>query len=646
MLLTKIVTVLFALGLIDGMPSAGYRKTEQSDENPPNYGYQYDIKSDKGVGQGKTEIREGIHASGRYYVDGQNSSQSVEYVADKWGYHPYVEFQNTGPYSRTISHIAIDKEAMKMLNKKENKNQEVTQTEERRNEEEVGEQQSESVQIYIPDAGERSLQTPTEYLYVNQHPKVFYVPNDETDTKNTVLLQPVVYDEIVSVTPTFDYHHQQQEQNYETLSKHYERGYGTKTSDQTQKRMQNVKNLSRIKDLINEQDVLDINTAVSAKLEKENVSEHTTESTGATSEPSSNPTKNEQSLEDHPIIVGEDQTLTDDCETHVNNPTIIVTPRPISHTFLATVKLQPKTKAIHNNYVIDVQKSIPFYLGKIEYYDNLQAKEKNFTAVATQHIKLGDLLQQPIVEKPKPVATTTPRAVELVREEALQHLDNSKYVAQETKVVENPVHAENADNRAVAPKKPPVLQYVETPVPVENSGVQFSHPYSLTVQVPVAQAIYLPIETPKPYPIELTKLVIPTAYSFLTAPTLNQPNTAESSKVTKLLPTNKNAKRLRNQDNTYSNNLQTYGKIPCIDLRLFGVRKPYCPKINNNHYIGLVPPKVQAPPQYNATSNVAKKRTAREGMLDNIRWEYGFMPPLIPSLAIDEHGNPVDKHTK
>lgn len=29
----------------------------------------------------------------------------------------------------------------------------------------------------------------------------------------------------------------------------------------------------------------------------------------------------------------------------------------------------------------------------------------------------------------------------------------------------------------------------------------------------------------------------------------------------------------------------------------------------------------------------------------DIRWEYGFKPPLIPSVAIDEFGNPLNEHS-
>ncbi|KAK4872371.1 hypothetical protein RN001_014400 [Aquatica leii] len=741
MLFLRVVPVVLVFTIAKAMPPHTYKKTENADESPPKYEYQYDIKSDKGVGQGKAEAHDGILASGRYYVEGSNSSQSVEYVADDWGYHPYVEFQNTGPYSQTITHIALDKEAMKMLKKKNNKAQEVPvnpnqgnevitpnqqpnyiplqsnqeDNQEQKNEEltvPVPTQNHEYVQDYVSTASESSTLPQAEYLYLDQNPKFVYL---QSEPKSTVLLQPVLYDEVVPVTHPLQYQQQQQQndQNYESISfyenptnnvfkpkkaPYYEQlirynhpsSYGAKIHDQNRIRSQNTRVLNHFKNMINDQDVLDINTSLDTKSNEENQvtpispESKNTENDSTTTSPNLNSKKTESnsvpSLLNEPIIVGD----AENCDNAPDHSIVIVTPKPTYNPFLtATVKLQhvPKTgqfKSIHQNYVVDVQKSIPFYLGKIEYYDNVQGKEQNVTAAATRNIRLGDLLQQPIIEKPKTV-NKQPLA-NFSQGVKYQNVKDDKYASQETKIVEKPVLA-NAEknvlvqqsieesvessspkyvNRHIAipilvnnptqinEKKAPVPQYIETPVPVDL-GSRFVHkPYPVTVQVPlpITQTFYLPVEIPKPYPVELAKLVIPTTYSFPISSTPNSPT------VTKLLPSNKNAKRLQTQEFdpdrfTHTNNLNSFHKVPCIDLRLFGVRKPYCPKMNNNHYIGLVPPKIETPYHYNATNNaVRKQRTAREGLLDNIRWEYGFMPPLIPSLAIDENGNPVDKHTK
>lgn len=51
----------------------------------------------------------------RYYVQGSSSSQSVQYLADDWGYHPIVEYSNVGPHSKTVTQIALGKEAVQAL---------------------------------------------------------------------------------------------------------------------------------------------------------------------------------------------------------------------------------------------------------------------------------------------------------------------------------------------------------------------------------------------------------------------------------------------------------------------------------------------------------------------------------------------------
>nr|CAH7769415.1 unnamed protein product [Callosobruchus chinensis] len=55
---------------------------------------------------------------------------------------------------------------------------------------------------------------------------------------------------------------------------------------------------------------------------------------------------------------------------------------------------------------------------------------------------------------------------------------------------------------------------------------------------------------------------------------------------------------------------------------------------------GLMPPKPD-------TRFAKSHRTARSNFDESsIRMEYGFMPPLIPSIEIDEYGRPIDKGDK
>lgn len=42
-------------------------------------------------------------------------------------------------------------------------------------------------------------------------------------------------------------------------------------------------------------------------------------------------------------------------------------------------------------------------------------------------------------------------------------------------------------------------------------------------------------------------------------------------------------------------------------------------------------------------SNGSHKYRRNSNFAKNLRWEYGFKPPLIPSIEIDEHGNPIDR---
>lgn len=42
-------------------------------------------------------------------------------------------------------------------------------------------------------------------------------------------------------------------------------------------------------------------------------------------------------------------------------------------------------------------------------------------------------------------------------------------------------------------------------------------------------------------------------------------------------------------------------------------------------------------------SNGSQKYRRNSNFAKNLRWEYGFKPPLIPSIEIDEHGNPIER---
>ncbi|XP_071052546.1 histone-lysine N-methyltransferase, H3 lysine-79 specific-like isoform X2 [Onthophagus taurus] len=99
--------------VVNGIPPPGYKqKPQEPDPNPPKYEYGYKISSGKGEIQEKKEARDGIYALGRYYVKDPSSSQRVEYLADDWGYHPYVEYSSVGPHSKTSTQLVLGKESV------------------------------------------------------------------------------------------------------------------------------------------------------------------------------------------------------------------------------------------------------------------------------------------------------------------------------------------------------------------------------------------------------------------------------------------------------------------------------------------------------------------------------------------------------
>ncbi|XP_013178397.1 PREDICTED: probable serine/threonine-protein kinase PLK [Papilio xuthus] len=67
---------------------------------------------------------------------------------------------------------------------------------------------------------------------------------------------------------------------------------------------------------------------------------------------------------------------------------------------------------------------------------------------------------------------------------------------------------------------------------------------------------------------------------------------------------------------------------------------------NQNLYYG--PPPLQKYNNYwenNSYSSVKSNRFQRQQKVTNLRIEYGFKPPLIPSIEIDLHGRPINKET-
>lgn len=51
-----------------------------------------------------------------------------------------------------------------------------------------------------------------------------------------------------------------------------------------------------------------------------------------------------------------------------------------------------------------------------------------------------------------------------------------------------------------------------------------------------------------------------------------------------------------------------------------------------------------SPPIYNGFGNFDEKLKYADSFAKDIRWEFGFKPPLVPSVAIDAFGNPLNEH--
>ncbi|XP_011497446.1 PREDICTED: uncharacterized protein LOC105361862 [Ceratosolen solmsi marchali] len=115
LLLRTLVSLAILVVSIIATPPASYVKQADNDKNTPSYRYKYAIEDRTGDGQGKTEAREGEHASGRYYVSSKRSLTDVKYTADEWGYHPFVQYGSSDNHSSSSTTFAIGERAVANL---------------------------------------------------------------------------------------------------------------------------------------------------------------------------------------------------------------------------------------------------------------------------------------------------------------------------------------------------------------------------------------------------------------------------------------------------------------------------------------------------------------------------------------------------
>lgn len=197
----------------------------------------------------------------------------------------------------------------------------------------------------------------------------------------------------------------------------------------------------------------------------------------------------------------------------------------------------------------------------------------------------------------------------------------------------------------VIEKKVPVPHYIEKPVPVEKI---VEKPYPVQVPVPVAQPFYIhiPVEVPRAYPNIPHKAYGPPQAQ----PTEQIPQFVTISQARPLYqpPLNQDQKPTDTQQvyTSYTPN-RAYLPIPSA--------KPNCDQdgastnTKNGYYdyAGLLPPRFPAfrnvHIQQQQQQQPVRFRNIRSDFGKNLRIEYGFLPPMVPSLEIDEFGNPIDK---
>ncbi|XP_050292882.1 uncharacterized protein LOC126733578 [Anthonomus grandis grandis] len=743
------VTLVFLLTFLNTQakkPPGYVAPPKEYDPNPPKYEYGYKIQDDKST-HGKDEQRDGIYAQGRYYVEnGKNSNQSVKYFADDWGYHPVVEYSSAGPHSKTSTNFALGIEAIKLKNNQKSIPQDPSDPGKAANLAKldppaITEPAPEVTTIdqLLPNPDQSGEAQDPSWNKDPQQPLFYYVQPVSSNLESFIfkpaeeqklqLLEHPEAPETAKLIKPPDHIVQQLEPKHTNID---------------------FKNLiDSTKNLVSGEDVLNINAAAANESLESLLEQFITptivdnhlQANAATPPP-------EASLLQEPIVVADSSDKPVDEKTDENisyasstarstinalqgNPDVIVTPRPVSSN-TAGVQLQNAERPL-----VQIQKTIPYYLGMYEYPTELNADNAtSLEQAAVENIELGKtLLYFPHQEPP--------------RAEALQANIESNHVEFESKkdallheyIYERPKQ-ELID---ISPKPIEVTKYIDRPYPVEvpvpypqpypvEKIVKqiVKEPYPIEVKVPVPVEKVIERKIPVPYYIEkpIEKIVekpvphyidrpatssqafllhIPGLFTQQKYNTLVQ-NTWQQPLETNIkysgypivyapqyfpgkqnIPINKSHNKLRKLNLLVFPPRGNYFNLPPItknpndlvqnkyNYQTFRhsnaqLNNAYLPPTNQNinkehqnDHIGLVPPKKQFIQQdHQAAASVAtahsinrptddhfarlppkkhyQERGGRSFFDDkSVRLEYGFMPPLIPSLEIDEHGQPIER---
>lgn len=369
-------------------------------------------------------------------------------------------------------------------------------------------------------------------------------------------------------------------------------------------------------------------------------------------------------------------------ENSASQSTVIVTPRPVSTQFLAPITAgvhlqslqeQSSNQQQHdkNNVVIDIQKSVPYYLGQFDYIHHEDGSAESLN----QQNSLSKSALETILRYPH-VKTVEPKNQE--QASSNQHLP---FVQVASKYKESKHDRHSEENQ-----KSHLEHHVSVPVPVLQPHVkpvyetvqQPSHalphhfPISIPLQVPQPYPtehvnehtvdvskfpVNVPVSQPLPYPVKIETLPI-NVYHPADGNThkLLSPSHITQTPVKYAYPTNEQRTPFLNQIRNRPTYYQSYNKIPqtnypaqyapnyqsslvCADAKSQSSNKYHT--INSDDYIGMKPP--QAPASDLSEKRTRQYRDARQNFGNNLKLEYGFMPPLIPSMEIDEHGHPIER---
>lgn len=317
-----------------------------------------------------------------------------------------------------------------------------------------------------------------------------------------------------------------------------------------------------------------------------------------------------------PIIVAD--KLPEDTNQE-NSEEILVTPRPIASKFLAPitagVRLQQveeqqsaNTETVEqkdNNLNVEVVKSTPYYLGMYQYPLGLDSTENltsNVEAKAVHDVELGKtLLFFPEVQLPKSegelqhLATPQPVEVDYLNQRPYlstsKRLGGKKFAPQGAYLQIPGLFSKQKYNTLLQNYRQPSQQF-------------YYHSTAYPAYAPQANP-YHPLKPLKPK-LKLDLLVFPRGNVFNLPPITNNNVRHSNAKL----------------NNAYLPPVGSY----------------------DTKSEGSIATQYLVPPKQNVQGERQSQRSARAHFDEkSVRMEYGFKPPLRPSVEIDEYGRPIER---